>query len=70
MKFAVKNEFAQSEIEKKLSTVQKCAFKSVRSAGAIIRKELPNESKEAADLNIIRQKLKSWTPNNCPMQNM
>ena len=56
MTHSVRKRICDSPLTRRNIIKTKCGFKSVRAAGAIIRKELPNESKEAPDLNISDKK--------------
>ena len=44
----------------------KLGFETVSSIGAIFWNDLPDELKYADRLKIFKQKIKLWSPNDCP----
>ena len=46
----------------------KFGFETVSTIGAILRNDLPAELKNAESLKTFKQKIKLWSPNNCPFK--
>ena len=46
--------------------MSKFGFETVSTIGVILWNDLPAEFKNAENLNIFKQKIKLWTPNDCP----
>ena len=44
----------------------KFGFETVSTIGAILWNDLPAELKNAESLKIFKQKIKLWSPNDCP----
>ena len=45
---------------------RKFGFETVSTIGAILWNDLPPELKNAESLKIFKQKIKLWSPNDCP----
>ena len=46
--------------------MSKFVFETVSTIGAILWNDLPDELKNAESLKIFKQKIKLWSPNDCP----
>ena len=44
----------------------KFGFETISTIGAVLWRNLPNDTKNSDSLNIFKQKIKQWTPDNCP----
>ena len=44
----------------------KCGFETVSTIGEILWNDFPAELKNAESLKIFKQKIKLWSPNDCP----
>ena len=41
-------------------------FETISTIGAVLWRNLPNDIKNSDSLNIFKDRIKQWTPDNCP----
>ena len=44
----------------------KFGFETITTIGAVLWRNLPNDIKNSDSLNTFKQRIKQWTPDNCP----